>query len=134
MAEGADSTPSDDDLERLLDNWGRWCRDLPSRGHCESIESRYRSPQTWYEPGAPQAPASPVDREAALAVNRAWGSVPQPWKGVLRDWYVYHANPAMTCRRLKIPRRAHDEYVHDARLMVRNLLTRNGWPGTFRPD
>lgn len=134
MAESADSTLSDDELERQLENWGKWSRELPERGHCMSIESRYRSPQHWFDLGAPQAPPSPVDRDAALAVNRAWGAMPQPWKGVLRDWYVYAANPKMTCRRVKIPFRAHEDYLVDARLMVRNLLTRHGWARIVRPD
>ena len=125
---------SDDELERQLENWGRWCRELPSRGHCESIESRYRSPQHWHDLGAPQAPARPVDRDAALNVNRAWGVTPQPWKAVLRDWYVFRANPKMACRRVKIPFVAHDDYLRDARLMVRNLLTRHGWATILRAD
>lgn len=134
MAESADSTLSDDELERQLENWGRWCRELPSRGHCESIESRYRSPQHWHDLGAPQAPPRPVDRDAALAVNRAWGAMPQPWKAIIRDWYVFRANPRMTCRRVKIPALGHEDYLHDARLMVRNLLTRHGWTTILRAD
>lgn len=134
MAESADSTSSDDELESLLENWARWSRELPERGHCSSLEHRYRSPQTWHDLGAPQAPSQPVNREAALAVNRAWGAMPQPWKGVLRDWYVFGANPRMTCRRIKIPFSAHPDYLRDARMMCRNLLTRLGWWSTIRPD
>lgn len=133
MAESADSTLSDEELERQLENWGKWCRELYEPGHCASIESRYRSPQQWHDLGAPQAPARPVDRDAALNVNRAWGAMPQPWKAVVRDWYVHRANPRMTCRKARIPFSAHEIYLTDGRLMVRNLLTRHGWASIVRP-
>jgi hypothetical protein len=30
--------------ERLI-NWGRWCRERGAKGHCASIENRYRAPR-----------------------------------------------------------------------------------------
>jgi hypothetical protein len=124
---------SDEELERLLENWGKWCRELYEQGHCASVESRYRSPQQWHDLGAPQSPPRPVDRDAALAVNRAWGVMPQPWKSIVRDWYVRRANPRMTCRKAVIPFRAHESYLADGRMMMRNLLTRQGWTSIVRP-
>jgi hypothetical protein len=40
------------DIQQRLINWGRWCREGMSYGHCASIEHRYQSPQCWYPPEA----------------------------------------------------------------------------------
>lgn len=114
---------SDDELERLLDNWARWCREHQRLGECNSIERKWRSPQVWHEPGAPVTPLGPIDRVSALEVNDAWRRMPEPYKSVLKDWYVHHRSPFYSCRRLSLRPRAHAEYLRIARLMCRNLLT-----------
>lgn len=131
---------TDDDLERALDNWGRWCREHKIIGECESIEHLYRSPQHWHEPPPPQAWKPPISRPAALTVNRAWLVVPQPYKRVVADWYVFHRNPSQTLPTLRIIRRSdkvgrerilelHAVYLDHGRTMVRNQLTRQNGVG-----
>lgn len=114
---------TDDELDLLLENWGRWCRFAKSIGMCESIERAWRTPQCWEEedPYA-TAPVGEGGRVQALRVNRAWLSMPDLYKRVLRDWYAFRRNPRVTCRLLAIPFRAHGEYLAKARVMCRNLL------------
>lgn len=122
-------TLSDDALERLLENWARWCREHRNWGHCFSVEHKWNSPQTWHDTGEPKSPLMPLDRVAALAVNDAWRGMPEPYKTVLSDWYVYRASPHRTCRVNGLRQSAHAEYVNRAKLMCRNRLTRNGAEG-----
>lgn len=113
---------TDAEQEWLLENWGRWDRVRRGIETCDSIEKKWKSPQEWGAPGAPVIPAAPPDREAAMAVNRAWLAMPMPYKMVLSDWYVLRLAPRKTCWRLAISRLAHDEYLARARLMCKNLL------------
>jgi hypothetical protein len=120
------------DLESMLENWGRWCHESKARGHCASIESHWKSPQVWYEPGAPQSPPMPIDIVCALAINRAWRHVPEPYKAVLSDWYARRLNARFTCRRLAIAFRDHGYYLDRARTMIANRLTWEASKGKSR--
>lgn len=120
---------TDAELETLLDNWGRWCREHRIIGECESIEHLYRSPQEWDAPPPPPPWKPPISRNAALQVYRAWLAIPDPYKSVIADWYVRHSNPAGTCRRLRLVFRHHRLYLDDGRRMVRNQLTRQNPSG-----
>lgn len=113
---------TDEDFETRLENWARWCCANKVVGQCESLEHFYRSPQEWHLPPPPVIPRGPIDRLDALEVLRAWRHVPQPYKTVLKDWYVLRRDPKRTCGRLYLAFSAHLEYLARARLMCRNLL------------
>ena len=109
------------DIESLLQNWGAWLRSgTNAKGHCFSIEGRYRSPQCWY-PVQPREPEANV--HDAFRIERVMPHVPrQHWKA-LKFHYVYRMEPRLACKRLAIRYAAWDSFLNDARAMVANNLT-----------
>lgn len=117
---------SEPHLEYYLENWARWCKVKHGVATCDSIEHKWKSPQEWGAPGAPEVPRGAIDLVKARQVNVAWLAMPEPYKQVLRDDYVFKRNPRVTCRRYGLAFSAYDEYVRRARLMCRNLMMQAG--------
>lgn len=115
----------DDDL--LFENWARWVRDRwgePSM--CHSIESRYRSPQTWHPP---EARPPEVDRNSAMLVEKQVSyfqrSENKSLKGyaeILKGHYVLRAKPEASCRKAKVRVRDYNSVLKVAQLTVINRM------------
>lgn len=118
-------------VDAELRNWGRWVRDRTPKGHCRSIEHRFRHPR-WRQEQLDEAPPPairPVDPVAAMAVERIMRHVPELHRSLLRLWYVEGASREWICRRLAISLRSDwDDVFARAQSMVDNLLERHAQP------
>jgi DNA-directed RNA polymerase specialized sigma24 family protein len=109
------------DLEYLLKNWGAWLRSgTTAKGHCFSIEGRYRSPQCWY-PAQPREPEANV--HDAFEIERVMPNVLPKHRRALKFHYVFRMEPRLACKRLAIRYAAWDSFLNDARTMVVINLT-----------
>lgn len=118
---------TDDELTALFENWSRYIRNSfyePSM--CQSIESRYRSPQTWHPP---EARPPEVDRISGMNVekqvtylrlseNKSFNSYAEMLKG----HHVYKAKPEVTCRKARIRIRDYNAVLRIAQLTVKNRM------------
>lgn len=88
-------------LELAIQNWARWHWSAlrRHRGHCKSLESKYRSPQPWDAP--PITPLGKVDVLGAMAVEDAWKGLPFVPKIVLKQWFVLKRRSGVICRSLR---------------------------------
>ena len=113
----------DEETDRRLDNWGRWNRDHPQRGHCRSIEHRYQASKGGEvaSPGAPQV-FHCTDVRDALAVHRAWRDLPQVERVILSQHYIKAANPRTTARLTGVRWDCYGERLRTAVVMVKNRL------------
>lgn len=113
--------------EELFSNWARWVRDrFYSPSMCYSIESRYRSPQTWHPP---EARPPEVDRIAGMAVEKQVSylqrSENQSLKGyaeVLKGHYVKKSKPEAVCRKARIRMSEYNAVLKMAQLTVKNRM------------
>lgn len=87
------------EIHARLINWGHWAHGgrLPDT-RCQSIESRYRSPQTWY----PAVPRVSVGERDAYAVECAVRKLPEIPRFLIRGYYVHRRNPSALMRKLRI--------------------------------
>lgn len=118
---------TDDELTALFENWARYVRNKfyePSM--CQSIESRYRSPQTWHPP---EARPPEVDQISGMAVEKEVSylqrSENKSFKGyaeILKGHYVFKAKPEATCRRAVIRVRDYNAVLRVAQLTVKNRM------------
>lgn len=108
------------DLDDQIDNWVRWSRARPGSGHCASVEHHYRPPKCWW----PEGPRVAVDVLAALTVERAMRVVPAQHQRALILHYVYRSPSSYICRKLPLRKVAWEQFLHDARTMLRNILAR----------
>lgn len=107
-----------DDIDAKLRNWAAWSRTRPQPGHCFSIEHLWRPSKSFW----PEAPRTFVDVLSAIEVERAMRHVPQRQRQALIWHYIDFAYQGFICRRLCIPRDKWQEFLEDARFMLRNLL------------
>lgn len=108
-----------DAMEFRLLNWANWALyGRGGKGHCGSIEHRWRSPQCWY----PQEPVIPVDVLDALNVEHCMVRLPAFERRLLKEHYVWRRSARNICRGLAIHKDRFAELLRRARLMVRNLL------------
>lgn len=75
-------------IDLAIENWARWHRQSLrwGRGHCLSVEHRWRSPQPWDAP--PVTGLGRPSELAAKAVEEAWKTLPFKTKMILKQWYV----------------------------------------------
>jgi hypothetical protein len=76
------------DLQAMLLNWARWCRENEPRGRCYSIEHRYRSPQWGHWDSAPPAAQTPLNVLEAQLVEDALKDMADVHRESLRLYYV----------------------------------------------
>ena len=113
-------------LDDRIDNWKRWARSTGRSAHvCQSIESRYTSPQTWH----PTAISIPIDIKDALAVEKAITALPGAHKGVVVYFVIYPGqDPFKVAKKLAIKRWSMDGLFAKAMSMIANTLTRHEIP------
>ena len=111
------ATPEDlAETNERLENWARWSRDRWRRGHCRSIEFRYKSPDVFEPPEARVV----FDSLAAEAMHSHVCDLPERQRWVLHLWFVHRAPPGFIRRRLAIRRDGLPYELHRAMRMVRN--------------
>lgn len=76
------------DLQAMLLNWARWCRESEPRGRCMSIEHRYRSPQWGHWDSTPPAIQTPLNVLEAQMVEDAIKGMAEVHRDALRLYYV----------------------------------------------
>lgn len=113
--------------DELFENWARWVKDRwfqPSM--CYSIESRYRSPQTWHPP---EARPPEVDRNSAIAVEKQVSylkrSINKSLNGyghILVGHYVKRSKPEAVCRKARIRMSEYNAVLKMAQLTVKNRM------------
>lgn len=124
----------EDWLTLELENWARWAIDRTASGHCRSIEHRYNAGY-WGESEGPVPQAQiPFDALRALQMERAIVSLPrapQPYAGVIKAHYLRRGpvDRALVFVPIgksmhRMPRRSYFRALGDARIMLKNLLTR----------
>lgn len=112
-----------DSLEARLKNWGRHFRNRFHKGHCYSVEGRYRSPQEWgdWENGLPlPSPMPAVDVLDACLIEDAWRLMDnRKLKKLLALHYVYRKSRTRIRHAIKLI-----EPYDDALLMAHASLLR----------
>lgn len=109
----------EDWLNDLLENWGRWCRSaLHGRGHCRSIEHRYRPEQVQSEGVC----ASPPDERSALEIERIVVRLPVKQRDLLRYHFARRASVNSIRRKLGIHQGQYEFELSRAATMVKNNL------------
>lgn len=112
-----------DSLEARLRNWGRHFRNRFHKGHCYSLEGRYRSPQEWgdWENGLPlPSPMPSVDVLDACLIEDAWRSMDnRQLKKLLALYYVYRRSP----KRIRIAVRLSGDF-HESMMMAHGSILR----------
>src|SRR5882762_3259924 len=91
--------PEHREIHEFLQHWGRWLRTRPAKGHCASIEHRYRSPQCWDERN-PRPPEPELGK--AILIEELMRIVPRLARKILKLAYVYHADGQFIARRLRL--------------------------------
>lgn len=109
------------ELDMLLINWARWAKNPAlSLGHCKSLESRYRSPQTWHaNEMRPQ-----VDILAAHRVEDAVVKLnPGARMLIVYNFVAPHLNFFQICRKAGVKPHNFDDAYLKARESLQNRLT-----------
>lgn len=101
-----------------IENWARWSRDRWRRGHCVSIEHRYKSSDL-YEPPDPRVE---YDALAGAELHTHVCDLPNRQRWILHLWFVHRAPPGFIRRRLAIRRDGLAHELHRAVRMLRNRL------------
>lgn len=101
-----------------LENWANWSRDRLRKGHCRSIEYRYKSTDVWQD----NEPRAEWDSLAAERMHPVVCALPEKSRWLIH-LHVLHRAPEGYIRRVLGIRR--DDMVtelHRAMRMVRNTM------------
>lgn len=111
------AVPTDlEETQERLENWARWSRDRWRRGHCRSIEHRYKSSDVFEAP-EPRIEFDSLDGEA---LHSHVCDLPDKQRWVLHLWFVHRAPPGFIRRKLAIRRDGLSHELHKAMRMLRN--------------
>src|SRR5258706_6330331 len=117
--------PEHREIHNLLINWGRWAISHASRGHCASIEHRYRSPQCWNDP----QPKTEHDEQLAFLIEQSMRIVPKLSRKLLKLKYVVRCDKEFIARRLRL--KDYDQALYTARQIALNLARAQLVPGRY---
>lgn len=106
------------EIERRLTEWARWLRSSPARGHCASLEHRYRSPQCWDEIN----PSNPISTLDAAEIEDIVVALPEKYKKLAKYHYVYRMAQHFICRRLRFRHAEYDNEMNSLRFQVQEAL------------
>jgi DNA-directed RNA polymerase specialized sigma24 family protein len=109
-------------IEEVLSNWARWSRTKRGKGHCASIEHRFRTPNHFYPP----SPNPAINLLAALAVEREMQQMPRDHQRAIIMHYVDQSTSTYICRKLAIRHVDWSRFLADAVCMISNRLRRAG--------
>lgn len=110
-----------EDLQQTYDrieNWGRWSKDRLKRGHCQSIEHKYKSTDAWQDT-EPQVVWDALDAEELHSVVCG---LPERYRWLLHLLVLHKAPDGYVRRVLGIRRDDLVSEYHRAIRMVRNVL------------
>lgn len=111
-----------DQLRLRLENWRRWCLQNPAaRGHCYSIEHRYRSPQWGHWDTTPPAIQGQIDALDAGRIEDAVRCLHSKQRLLVRRAWVKRWKPDWICKALRIPMKDYEE-THYFSLIALNAL------------
>jgi hypothetical protein len=99
-----------------LENWANWSRDRIRRGHCRSIEYRYKSSDIWQD----SEPRAEWDSLAAEALHSHVCALPDKQRWLLHLHVLHRAQEGYIRRVLAIRRDEMVTELHRAMRMVRN--------------
>lgn len=117
------------DLKSRLENWARWCRQIPQPAQCRSIEHQYRSPQCWDEPEPRKGPIDLIDgQKVEIAVR---GLLPL-YRDALRLFHVKRWPLHAIRRKLKV--NDGQNLVIFAEISVKKALQESEESLTVHPD
>lgn len=119
------------DLHERLLNWARWAHGgrFPEV-RCQSIESRYRSPQVWH----PAAPRVSVAERDAYAMECLVRRLPEKARFLIRGYYVHRRNPMALIRKLRVRNEAELEHQIVAALFLLRGVDNPRQVDKFVPD
>lgn len=100
-----------------LENWAAWSRDRLKRGHCRSIEYRYKSTDVWQD----TEPRATWDSLAAEALHSVVCGLPEKSRWLIHLHCLHRAPEGFIRRSLAIRRDDLVSELHRAMRMVRNL-------------
>lgn len=101
-------------------NWGHWAvSGNGGRGHCHSLEGRYRPPPCWNPPDPPVI----IDHARAVLIERALVKTPEKHRQALVLWYAYRLSAHGIGRKCGVRIGEIDPFMRTALNMVENLLT-----------
>lgn len=125
---------SDDVMDRVLEDWGRWARQRERAGYrCRSAEGRYRRERLV---GDGDETPRPVDERECLAVERivCAPSFPARARGVLKGWFVLRVDLRQIARLGGFQASEFEAELHRAKRMVKNLLDSRDLVSSIRGD
>lgn len=114
-----------DDLRETheqLENWAQWSRDRLRKGHCRSIEYRYKSTDVWQD----KEPAPTWDSLAAERMHSVVCALPEKTRWLLHLHLLHRAPEGYIRRSLGIRRDDLVTEFHKALRMVRNASRLQG--------
>ena len=106
-------------VETLLTEWGRWAKDSKPRGHCMSIEHRYKPElgEVWEQEDHSPAPNVMI----VLRVERQIVALPRKLKGTLVIEFCQRPF-SRTCRQYGIYQPDYRVLLDKAKNIMRNRL------------
>lgn len=101
-------------LKARIENWARYVRQSETnKGHCYSIEHRYRSPQWGHWDSAPPEIRGEIDILDAHTIEDALKQLDGKQRRLVKLHYVYRFNEKRVAHKLRIQQTEFDE-LHDS--------------------
>lgn len=106
---------------RIL-NWARWCRESKPKGHCRSIEHRYRSPQWGHWDSTPPAIQGQIDLFDAHLLEDTVRLLHWRQRLIVRLTYIKRWQPGWICSKIGTNRKDYEESLYFALIALENEL------------
>lgn len=113
--------PEHEAIHARLVNWERWVRVRPHGWATSPMFRLYQSKNRQWEAPVVLEPINSID---AMLIEKAVSFLPEKHRAAIRWWYVFSSDPARMARELALSKQSLSEFVHAARSMLKNTVSK----------